>query len=575
MEFTFENHGTNTYLVYSVKSEDTVDTMSLGMLTHNKIPGLANTQFAQMDANKFIKYNISAKVSVRQFLEGIVNKARLMGVFRGIVSGLLSAEEYMIDTRSVQLDLDYMFVDVSSYQTALICLPLMNTEQQTVDFGMMFKSIIFQTQFDQSENCDYIAKLLNYLNRASQFSLVEFRDVLNEIEHGRPAANGFGAPPENKQMPGPVQSVRASTQPSVGAVSQTVGPTSTPAYTPQGANIPGNKQPLVYGGAPVAPQSTPVTAPAAAPVVPPRPSPMVPPNQKKAGKEKAQDIQPHQPQEKEISFFYLMQHYNKENAAAYKAQKEAKKANAKGNGRGEKKAKGKDKAAPMGGVGYAVPPQAARTPMGAMPQAARTPMGATPQPTASPMRPGVPTPTTMPTATAVPTAVTPGAAQPPVSPLPTAQTVQQPVVAPRPTQGPGEVQPPVQPRPGINFGETTVLVGGTAGETTVLSATSGAAPMVTPYLIRKKNNEKIPLNKPVFRVGKERSYVDYFIGDNTAISRSHANFITRDGQHLVVDTNSTNHTFVNGAMIQSNQEVQINHGDMIRLANEDFEFRLY
>ena len=279
MEFTFENHGTNTYLVYSVKSEDTVDTMSLGMLTHNKIPGLANTQFAQMDANKFIKYNISAKVSVRQFLEGIVNKARLMGVFRGIVSGLLSAEEYMIDTRSVQLDLDYMFVDVSSYQTALICLPLMNTERQTVDFGMMFKSIIFQTQFDQSENCDYIAKLLNYLNRASQFSLVEFRDVLNEIEHGRPAANGFGAPPENKQVPGPVQSVRASTQPSVGTVSQTVGPTSTPAYTPQGANIPGNKQPLVYGGAPVAPQSTPVTAPAAAPVVPPRPPPMVPPNQ--------------------------------------------------------------------------------------------------------------------------------------------------------------------------------------------------------------------------------------------------------------------------------------------------------
>lgn len=569
MEFTFENHGTNTYLVYSVKPEDTVDTMSLGMLTHNKIPGLANTQFAQMDANKFIKYNISAKVSVRQFLEGIVNKARLMGVFRGIVSGLLSAEEYMIDTQSVLLNLDYMFVDVSSYQTALVCLPLMNTKQQTVDFGMMFKSIIFQTQFDQSENCDYIAKLLNYLNRASRFSLVEFRDVLNEIEHGRPAANGFGAPPENKQTPGPVQSVRASTQPSVGTVSQTVGPTSTPAYTPQGANLPGNKQPLVYGGAPVAPKSTPVTAPAAAPVVPPRPSPMVPPNQKKAGKEKEQDPQPHQPQEKEISFFYLMQHYNKENAAAYKAQKEAKKANAKGNGRGEKKAKGKDKAAPMGGVGYAVPPQAARTPMGAMPQAARTPMGATPQPTASPMRPGIPTPT------AVPTAVTPGAAQPPVSPMPTAQPVQQPVVMPRPTQGPGEVQPPVQPRPGINFGQTTVLVGGTAGQTTVLSATSGVAPVVTPYLIRKKNNEKIPLNKPVFRVGKERSYVDYFIGDNTAISRSHANFISRDGQYLVVDTNSTNHTFVNGAMIQSNQEVQINHGDMIRLANEDFEFHLY
>ena len=157
MEFTFENHGTNTYLVYSVKPEDTVDTMSLGMLTHNKIPGLANTQFAQMDANKFIKYNISAKVSVRQFLEGIVNKARLMGVFRGIVSGLLSAEPHMIHTHSVLLALDYLVVDVSSYQPPLAFLPLMNTVRQTVDFGMLFKCIIFQSQFSYTEDCSYIS----------------------------------------------------------------------------------------------------------------------------------------------------------------------------------------------------------------------------------------------------------------------------------------------------------------------------------------------------------------------------------------------------------------------------------
>lgn len=125
-----------------------------------------------------------------------------------------------------------------------------------------------------------------------------------------------------------------------------------------------------------------------------------------------------------------------------------------------------------------------------------------------------------------------------------------------------------------NFGETTVLSVAGCGETTVL----GVAPTrqeIIPYLIRRKNNEKIILNKPVFRVGKERSYVDYFIGDNTAISRSHANIITREGSYFVVDTNSTNHTFVNGNMLNSNEEVQINHGDSIRFANEDFEFKLY
>ena len=69
--------------------------------------------------------------------------------------------------------------------------------------------------------------------------------------------------------------------------------------------------------------------------------------------------------------------------------------------------------------------------------------------------------------------------------------------------------------------------------------------------------------------------MDYFIGDNTAISRSHANIVSRDGEYFVVDTNSTNHTYVNGGMIQSNVETKLSHGSKIRLANEDFEFKLY
>ena len=69
--------------------------------------------------------------------------------------------------------------------------------------------------------------------------------------------------------------------------------------------------------------------------------------------------------------------------------------------------------------------------------------------------------------------------------------------------------------------------------------------------------------------------MDYFIGDNTAISRSHANIVNHNGEFFVVDTNSTNHTYVNGGMIHSNEEVKLSHGTVIRLANEDFEFKLY
>ena len=125
-----------------------------------------------------------------------------------------------------------------------------------------------------------------------------------------------------------------------------------------------------------------------------------------------------------------------------------------------------------------------------------------------------------------------------------------------------------------NFGETTVLgVGMAAGETTVLGAAQ--AQIVSPYLLRLKNNERIQLSKPVFRIGKERSYVDYFISDNTAVSRSHANILIKGTEFYIVDTNSTNHTYVNGNMIQSNVETKLEHGSKVRLANEEFEFFMY
>ena len=126
-----------------------------------------------------------------------------------------------------------------------------------------------------------------------------------------------------------------------------------------------------------------------------------------------------------------------------------------------------------------------------------------------------------------------------------------------------------------NFGETTVLGGGVPGETTVLTAAQTAAQQPVPHIIRQKNNEKILINKPRFRIGKEKSYVDYFISDNTAISRSHADIVTVDNTYFIIDMNSTNHTFINGNMIQSGDQVQVNHGDILKLANEEFEFRIY
>lgn len=490
MDFTYENQGTNTYLVYEIKTDDQIDSMSLGMLTNNKIAGFAPTFFTQMDAQKFIKYNVSAKVSVKQFFNGAVNKKRLLGVFEGIVDGLLSAEDYMIDPSSIVLDLDYIFADVSTCEASLICLPV--SSNNATDLSMFFKNIMFSTQFDQTENCDHVAKIINFLNGSPVVSLIDFKKLLESIK-------------------GPAQPVHVTSTKSAATVqTQAVQPKVTPAET----------TPATGQKAPEQKAKTPSNVPPAnQPKVPPVPQTQTSNVGSPAGKKP----------EKKMSMLDLLMHYSKENVEIYKAQR----------------------AVDKGGAQPVAPKQT---------------------PTKQPAKPGVTPNFAIPGQTAPAPTVTSTPAAQPVTQTGVQPTVQNPAA---PAQQPAYVPRQAPQGQAANFGETTVLGGGAIGETTVLTAAQNPNKMIAPHLIRKKNNEKISLNKPVFRVGKERSYVDYFIGDNTAISRSHANFITREGEYFVVDTNSTNHTFVNGTMIQSNIETAIAHGDTIRLANEDFEFKLY
>lgn len=93
-----------------------------------------------------------------------------------------------------------------------------------------------------------------------------------------------------------------------------------------------------------------------------------------------------------------------------------------------------------------------------------------------------------------------------------------------------------------------------------------------PTLYRVLTNECICVNKPVFRLGKERSYVDYFVTNNNAVSRGHADIITRGSRYFIRDLNSKNKTYINGQAIPPQCECEILDGSRLTLGNEEFIF---
>lgn len=579
MEFTYENQGANTYLVYEVKESDELDSLSLGMLTNNKIQGLAQTLFTQMNETRYIKYNVSSKVSVRQFFNGPVNKKRLLGVFSGIVDGLLSAEDYMINPNAIILDLDYIFVDVSTCEAILICLPISNLEREKTDMGIFFKNIMVNTQFDSTENSDHVAKIFNFLNSSPVFSLIDFKGLLEEIRNdGNVTGILSDVNPElvtNQQKD--ISNQRVIQKP------QECPPQPNPNIRIEPNWCVENVSPIQNDGMVNVPNSN---------ICPDKGSyQQFPVNQQPKA-------------EKEMSLFYLLQHYNSENAAIYKSQKAAKKAKAQNNmasgnmgmQQPENKHK-KDKKQKMSQGhqqpgSFVVPEMQGRNGMGVPPM----PGGNGRAPISSGMNgqqnfaiPGQENTNMIMPQNNVTQQNIMGQQQiqneyavtiEPNSEVRTdyngplqdsSQAYNQQFI---PSQRVQQGQSAGQGQP-MNFGETTNLDMLRKGGTTILNPSMRDLQMISPNLIRVKTNEKIIINKPVFRIGKEKSYVDYFVSDNTAVSRSHANIVTRDSKYYVMDTNSTNHTYVNGKMIQSNVEVELEHGDKLRFGNEDFEFRMF
>jgi len=118
---------------------------------------------------------------------------------------------------------------------------------------------------------------------------------------------------------------------------------------------------------------------------------------------------------------------------------------------------------------------------------------------------------------------------------------------------------------------TGLLSGGDEDEATGLLVENNAN-VRFPTLFRVLTEETISLNKPVFRLGKERSYVDYFVTNNIAVSRSHADIITRGNKYFVKDLNSKNRTYINNQELPIHMEVEIHDGDRLKLGNEEFIF---
>lgn len=563
--FTYENQGQNTYLVYQFDDRP-IDTMALGMLTNNKIKGFAPAIYTEIDNQKFIKYNVSSHVTLSKLFMGDVRKMRLLKTFVNIVDAMQMLDAYMLDRRTIMLDRDYIYVDASTSDVSMICVPVVD-EFAPIDEREFFKNIIFSVSFAANENGDYVARILAYLNSVELFQLQDFKKMLEGLMSEQPAVGmqnvqpAMGAPymqnnpyqqtpagapaqPQMNMKPAVMQQPVPPVQPQNRPTDIGQEPAIQNVYVSSGASAKDIKlakreemlkqqeeeRAREMAKNPIAPEN--VDMGFAVPGMstnqyaskPKAAAPAVPAKKASKGKKNSGSS------EDDISLFYLMQHYSKENKEKYKAAKERKKS---GNTATEAPVAKKQASV--------IKPMAA--------SAVQQPPVSNPY-QAAPAQPQAP-------AMNIPYQTAPAQPQAPV--------MNNPYPAP---------QMPAMGGMQDDYDQTTLIknTGNTddAG-TTVLNAATKVERH--PYLYQVKNGRKIYLDKKTNRIGKNREVVDICIDGNPAISRCHAIFYRVDDACYIEDLNSTNGTFVDDQQITSNCKTMVRVGSRVKLGDEEFELR--
>lgn len=119
----------------------------------------------------------------------------------------------------------------------------------------------------------------------------------------------------------------------------------------------------------------------------------------------------------------------------------------------------------------------------------------------------------------------------------------------------------------IKGGKTIVDRGGT--DEVIQNKPSSGSLRIT--AMNAPTRVEIVVTKDEFVIGKKPELCDGVVDFNKMISRSHCKINKKGDQYVITDLQSANGTFVNKVKLQPNQPHPIYNGDVIRLANSDFQ----
>lgn len=180
VNFKVRNIGSEKYLSYVLDDETDLDEELLDYLDDNKIAELIDIIYEEDDENDYLTYNITDRTTVGALLSGTVHAEMMLGIIRGVASGIMNMRDLGIPVSYVILNKDFTYVNPVTFDVKMICIPVGSDVVANAEFKAFVKDLILNATYADDEDCNYVAKLINMLN-VEKFTIRGFVSQITEL----------------------------------------------------------------------------------------------------------------------------------------------------------------------------------------------------------------------------------------------------------------------------------------------------------------------------------------------------------------------------------------------------------
>lgn len=177
--FTQKINSNRVCLVYKIGEQDQIDNIEHKMITSNVINGLLNVTFCGINDIRYYNYDISSKITLSTYLNSPIDHKKILIIFKHLCESLINTDLYLISNKNIILDKDYIYIDLTSFNLYMVCLPV--DFNGNFDLKYFIKDLIFNIKTCDEAGTTAIRKILEYVDSIDILILHNFYDFTKSL----------------------------------------------------------------------------------------------------------------------------------------------------------------------------------------------------------------------------------------------------------------------------------------------------------------------------------------------------------------------------------------------------------